>query len=87
MNIAEEINALDHWTLNGNFIERTIIFSSFTETLSKMVEIGFFCEKLNHHPDWSNVYNKLHIKLTTHDQGKITESDILLAKAINSITK
>lgn len=87
MDIATEIQELDHWEQNGDFIERTLIFSNFTEALSKMVEIGFICERLNHHPDWSNVYNKLHIRLTTHDKGGITESDILLAKEINSITK
>jgi len=87
MNIKKEIDQLVHWKQNGNFIERTILFANFTEALSKMVEIGFICERLNHHPDWSNVYNQLHIRLTTHDKGQITESDILLAKEINAIVK
>ena len=86
MNIEQEIKSLKDWIKHENYIERTIIFSSFSEALAKMVEIGFICEAMQHHPEWTNVYNKLHIKLTTHDVGNsITETDIKLAKAINEI--
>ncbi len=83
MSLEKEINSLVNWTKNGNYIERTIIFSSFGEALAKMVEIGFICEQMHHHPDWTNVYNKLHIRLTTHDEDGITLNDIELAKAID----
>ena len=83
--MKEELNKLENWTVASKHIERTIIFKDFKEVISKMVEISFECEKLNHHPEWFNVYNKLHIKLTTHDSDGITIKDIELAKAIDNI--
>jgi len=52
-----------------------------------MMRIAFECEKLNHHPEWSNVYNLLTIKLTTHDVGGVTELDFELAKFIEEIVE
>jgi len=83
--MEEELKNLSNWTLNANYIERNIVFKDFTETIAKMVQISFACEKMNHHPEWSNVYNKLDIKLTTHDAGGLTMKDIELAKAIDKI--
>lgn len=83
--MKEELNKLENWTVTSKHIERTIIFKDFKEAISKMVEISFECEKFNHHPEWFNVYNKLHIKLTTHDSDGITIKDIELAKAIDNI--
>ena len=87
MSFETELNSLIHWTKKENYIERIIIFSSFGEALAKMVEIGIVCDKMDHHPEWTNSYNELHIKLTTHDANGITMSDILLAKAIDKIIK
>ena len=60
-------------------------FKDFREAFSAMVEIAFAADKADHHPEWSNVYNKLHIELTTHDAGGITEKDRALATAIEAI--
>jgi 4a-hydroxytetrahydrobiopterin dehydratase len=60
-------------------------FKDFREAFSAMVEIAFAADKTDHHPEWSNVYNKLHIELTTHDSGGITEKDRALATAIEAI--
>ncbi len=50
-----------------------------------MTRIAFECEAQNHHPDWSNVYNSLHIRLSTHDANGVTEKDFTLAKSIEKI--
>jgi 4a-hydroxytetrahydrobiopterin dehydratase len=52
-----------------------------------MNRIAFECEVLNHHPEWKNVYNKLEIRLTTHDAGGVTELDFKLANSINKIVE
>ena len=50
-----------------------------------MSHVAFECEAQNHHPEWSNVYNTLNIRLTTHDAGGVTEKDVALAKSIEKI--
>jgi 4a-hydroxytetrahydrobiopterin dehydratase len=60
-------------------------FADFREAMAIMVEIAFVADKADHHPEWSNVYNKLHIELTTHDAGGITDKDRKLAAAIDKI--
>ena len=62
-------------------------FDNFKNCMSAVMRIAFECEKLNHHPDWSNVYNLLKIKLTTHDAGGVTELDFKLAKSIEEIVE
>ncbi|MEM6866454.1 MAG: 4a-hydroxytetrahydrobiopterin dehydratase, partial [Bacteroidota bacterium] len=59
--------------------------TDFKEAFSIMTRIAFECEKMNHHPNWENVYNQLTVKLNTHDVGGITPLDIDLATAIESI--
>ena len=60
-------------------------FKNFREAFSAMCEIAFAADKADHHPEWSNVYNRLHIELTTHDSGGITDKDRALAAAIDQI--
>lgn len=61
-------------------------FTNFTQAFAFMAEVAFAAEKLNHHPNWSNVYNQVIIELTTHDAGNtITDKDRELAKAIEAI--
>jgi 4a-hydroxytetrahydrobiopterin dehydratase len=84
-NIEKEIAQLSGWELDGKFIIRKITFDSFQDALQMMRTIGQVCDELNHHPDWTNVYNRLTIKLTTHDADCVTEKDIELAKRINQL--
>jgi 4a-hydroxytetrahydrobiopterin dehydratase len=84
-NMTEKIKNLSHWDLKDNYIERVIVFNTFQEALQMMVTIGKVCDELNHHPDWTNVYTKLTIKLTTHDSGTVTQKDIELATRINEL--
>ena len=77
--------ALD-WRIieDGKKIKKTFKFKSFIEAFSFMSKIAIYAEKKDHHPEWSNVYNKVEICLTTHDAGGITEKDVEL---INFIEK
>ena len=73
------------WEIMSNHIERELHFSDFIEAFSFMTKIALICEKLNHHPNWENVYSKIIIKLSTHDLGGITNLDQILAAKINEI--
>ena len=76
------------WTAKNNFLQATFQFKNFTEAFAFMTEVAFAAEKQNHHPDWSNVWNKVHFKLNTHDAGGIvTEKDHRLAEAIDRIAR
>ena len=69
---------------DGKKIKKTFKFKSFIEAFSFMSKVAIYAEKKDHHPEWSNVYNKVEICLTTHDAGGITEKDVDL---INFIEK
>ena len=70
---------------DGVAIKKTFIFPNFIEALGWMVKAGVWSEKLNHHPEWSNVYKTVDVLLTTHDEGSITILDIKLAKKMDKL--
>lgn len=74
------------WSLNdaGTAIERRFKFPDFPNALAWMVKIGVAAEKMDHHPEWSNVYNRVDVRLTTHDAGGLTALDIQLARIMNA---
>jgi len=81
--IEEQIIALKQWKTQNGKLYRKIIFKNFIEAFSFMTHIAIYAEKVNHHPEWKNVYNELEIWLKTHDKDAITEKDIALAKIID----
>jgi 4a-hydroxytetrahydrobiopterin dehydratase len=66
---------------------KTFVFTNFSEALAFMVQVGMIAEKRNHHPDWTNRYNKVFIRLTTHDQGGVTDKDFELAFEIDRLLR
>ncbi|WP_320201359.1 4a-hydroxytetrahydrobiopterin dehydratase [Agrobacterium sp. rho-13.3] len=82
--IDSELAKLEGWSLreDGLAIVRAFKFSNFAEAFGFMAECALVAEKLNHHPEWSNVYSRVKVCLTTHDSQGITERDILLATAM-----
>ena len=64
---------------------RRITFRDFAEALGAMVRIGMAADRADHHPEWSNVYHRLDIWLTTHDTGGVSERDVALARAIDAM--
>ncbi|MDX1348878.1 MAG: 4a-hydroxytetrahydrobiopterin dehydratase [Putridiphycobacter sp.] len=75
------------WVLKGKFIHRAIIFKDFVHAFSFMTSVAIIAEKLNHHPNWKNAYNKVNIALQTHDVNDLTALDFKLAKAIDQLLK
>jgi 4a-hydroxytetrahydrobiopterin dehydratase len=73
-----------HWqaTTDHKSIHQSFKFKSFAEAFSFMTHVALLADKMDHHPNWSNVYNKVDITLTTHDSGGVTQKDIDLASAI-----
>ena len=69
---------------DGNAITKTFIFTNFIEALGWMVKVGVWAEKLNHHPEWDNVYKTVNVLLTTHDKGTITNLDVTLAQKMDT---
>jgi 4a-hydroxytetrahydrobiopterin dehydratase len=64
-------------------IVRSLKFKGFAEAFGFMAEIALVAEKMDHHPEWSNVYNRVEILLATHESGGVTERDVKLAEAID----
>jgi 4a-hydroxytetrahydrobiopterin dehydratase len=74
------------WKEQNNKLSREFTFENFTEAFVFMTRVAFLAEKLEHHPEWSNVWNKVNISLSTHDAGNVvTEKDRALAKAIDEL--
>jgi len=74
------------WKEENNKLKRTFEFKDFSEAFAFMTRVALIVEKQNHHPWWSNVYNKVEMELNTHDAGDIvTEKDWKLAKAIDKL--
>lgn len=83
--IQQELKTLTDWHFSKNGIEKKFQFKDFTQALGFIVQVGVLSEKRNHHPELFNVYNKVTIRLTTHDADGVTNKDIDLAKAIEEI--
>lgn len=74
------------WKEEDNKLKRTFEFDNFVEAFGFMTKVAFLAEKMDHHPNWSNVYNQVIIELSTHDQGNIvTDKDRKLAAAIDEL--
>ena len=84
--IQEALQALPGWSYKDNRLHKTIRFGSFREAVGFIVRLAFEAEGINHHPELSNVYNRVEITLTTHDAGnRVTSMDIALASAMERI--
>ena len=83
--IQEGLKSLEGWEYVDNGIECSFEFKNFKEAFSVMTRVAFEAEAQNHHPDWSNVYNRLYIRLSTHDAEGVTANDFKLAQSIESI--
>ena len=83
--IKESLKILPEWSYENGSITKTFLFKNFKQAFAFMTRIAFECELQEHHPDWENVYNRLTIKLNTHDVQGITENDFKLAHTIENL--
>ncbi|WP_348798363.1 4a-hydroxytetrahydrobiopterin dehydratase [Flavobacterium adhaerens] len=79
------LNNLKDWYFKEQAIEKKFVFKNFNQALSFIVQVGVLAEKMNHHPELFNVYNKVNIRLNTHDSGGVTQKDIELARQIEGL--
>ena len=74
------------WSHTNDMLNRDFAFADFSAAFGFMTRVAMLAEQANHHPNWSNVYNRISISLTSHDAGNlVTEKDIELAKQINRL--
>ena len=85
--IKTELSGLSGWSVVNGKLHKDFVFDDFIEAYGFMARAAIHIEKMNHHPEWFNVYNKLSVDLVTHDAGGITQNDIVLARTLNSLKK
>ncbi len=83
--IDEELKNLPGWSFVNDKLHKEFQFETFNQAFGFMTRAAMEIEKMNHHPEWLNVYNKITIDLTTHDAGGVTKNDINLARILNSL--
>ena len=85
--IRAALVALPGWAIERDALAKTFKFGSFREAMSYMVRAGFEAEAMDHHPEWTNIYNRVAVRLSTHDAGgKVTAKDVELAKRFQKIS-
>jgi 4a-hydroxytetrahydrobiopterin dehydratase len=85
--LTQNLAGLEQWTLNEDqtAIRRSFRFADFNAAFGFMSRIALMAERLDHHPEWSNVYNRVDITLSTHDVGGLSEKDMVLARFISGL--
>lgn len=81
------MNIPQGWALSadGKALERTFRFKDFSEAFGLLTQVAMYAEKVDHHPEFTNVWNRVDFRLTTHDTGGVTDRDIDLAKVIDGL--
>jgi 4a-hydroxytetrahydrobiopterin dehydratase len=85
--VAWRLRSLPGWRQEGEAIVKEFKFADFKAAFTFMTKAAIEAESLNHHPEWTNVYNRVNVRLSTHDQGKVTPLDFKLAAAMERIAK
>jgi 4a-hydroxytetrahydrobiopterin dehydratase len=85
--LEEEIKKLNGWGVKQGRLSKSFKFAKFVKAFGFMTQVAIEAEKMDHHPDWTNVYNQVEINLVTHDAKAITRNDLKLANIIESILK
>ena len=83
--LGSALTSLPDWTVKDGKLHRDLTFRDFIHAFGFMSTAALAIEKKNHHPEWSNVYNRVSIDLTTHDSGGITAADVELARTLDEI--
>ena len=83
--LNQKINNLSkNWVIEDIFLKGSFVFKNFDDAFSFMKKVAIKCEDMNHHPKWTNVYNKIDVELYTHDSGGITEKDFELSSYMDA---
>lgn len=85
MTTDQDLTAPDGWTIEGDSLHRELTFGDFAAAFAFMTRVAELAEEADHHPDWSNSWNRVVIDLTSHDVGRITSRDLRLAERISGV--
>ena len=83
--IEQRLRSLAGWSLLNEKLHREILFRDFTQAFAFMTGSAPIAERMNHHPEWFNVYNRVIIDLSTHDAGGVTDTDFAFASSVNGL--
>ena len=83
--VARLVAPLEGWELDNDTLRRQLVFESFVEAFGFMAQVALIAERLDHHPNWSNVYNRVDIAVTTHDAGGLTELDVEFVRRVDAL--
>ena len=86
MLMNNQLKDLPGWELQDKALAKTFTFKNFVEAFGFMTRAALIAEKNNHHPDWSNSYNRVTIRLTSHEAGGVTEADYKLARRLEELS-
>jgi 4a-hydroxytetrahydrobiopterin dehydratase len=84
--ITGALEDLSGWQVKNGRLSKTFKFGTFAQAIGWMVTAGIYADKLDHHPDWSNVYNKVMVELYTHDLDALSTWDVALAQHMNQLS-
>lgn len=83
--LKESLRLLPGWTTDGAFLQRTLEFADFDIAWAFMNQVADVARDMDHHPNWSNVYNRVEVSLQTHDASGVTETDLVFAQRLNQL--
>ena len=84
--LSDILGTMPLWRLKDGKLHREMRFADFRAAFGFMTQVALLAERSDHHPEWSNVYNKVTIDLVTHDAGGVTQRDVSMARAIDKLT-
>lgn len=83
--ITERLTSYDGWSTDGTAIEKRFEFDDFTAAMAFMAAAAPKIDELDHHPEWTNVYNRIDVRLSSHDAGGVTDRDFALAQVLDGL--
>jgi 4a-hydroxytetrahydrobiopterin dehydratase len=83
--LQEHLRTHPEWSLHQAALRREYVFPSFVTAFGFMASAALIAERMNHHPEWTNVYNRVHVTLQTHDVGGLTADDLALSAAMDGL--
>ena len=84
--LDEKVGGLDGWSVDDGALHKVVECEDFSEAFAFMARVALLAESMNHHPDWSNSWNEVDIRIVNHDAGGITDACIELASGIDAVT-
>ena len=85
--IIQKLSGLSGWEYRGQALEKIFKFADFTAAFAFMTAVAPIADKMNHHPDWSNSYNKVTVRLTSHDAGGVSDRDFAFAQEMERLSR